>query len=206
MDLVKGEPLEAFDRSIDVHVSRIRMAVELMKQNADPKHRRELEQNIAELDALIEEILLVSRLDSVEAIDALEDVDLLALAAGECARCEDVELHGEQISLRGDARLLRRMIRNLLANAERHGAPPIEVVVRSTGTGAEISIRDHGAGSPAGDRERVFDTFFRRTGATQGSGLDLALVRQIAKRHGGAARCTAPQEGRGSLFSVSLIR
>src|SRR5712691_4320591 len=110
-------------------LTRIRMAVELMKENVDPKRKRDVEHDIAELDALIDEILLASRLDVVKGREADEEVDLLALASEECSRYEEAELEGQPIAVRGDPRLLRRMIRNLLENARRHGAPPIEVRV-----------------------------------------------------------------------------
>jgi len=184
-------------------LARIRMAVELMKENADPVRKAGLEQDIAELDALIDEILLASRLDAVKELDTDEEVDLLALAAEECARYDDTQLDGEPVTVRGDPRLLRRMIRNLLENAKRHGAPPIEVRVSRAGDGAEIAVCDHGPGVPEAERERVFDPFYRHTGTKEiaGAGLGLALVRQIARRHGGEARC-APQSGRGSCFIV----
>jgi signal transduction histidine kinase len=183
-------------------LTRIRMAVELMKDSADPKRKAELEHDIAELDALIDEILLASRLDALKRLETDEDVDLLALAAEECARYEHVELDGEAATLRGDPRLLRRMLRNLLENAKRHGAPPVEVRVSRAGNGVEISVCDHGAGVPEAEREHVFDPFYR-AGTGQGSGLGLALVRQIARRHGGDARCTQ-RGGRGSCFIVVL--
>src|SRR5262249_42872745 len=107
-------------------LARIRMAVELMKQDADAKRKAGLEQDIAELDALIDEILLASRLDAVKGLERVEDIDLLALAAEECARYESVELEGRPVVVRGDPRLLRRLVRNLLENAKRHGAPPIQ--------------------------------------------------------------------------------
>ncbi len=129
------------------------MTVELMKQNADPKRKRDLERDIAELDALIDEILLASRLDAVAERGADEDVDLLALASEECARYEEAELDGRPVTVRGDPRLLRRMIRNLLENARRHGAPPIEVRVSGAAGTAEISVCDHGPGVPDAERE-----------------------------------------------------
>jgi len=183
-------------------LARIRMAVELMKESADPKRKAGLEQDIAELDALIDEILLASRLDAVKERHADEEVDLLALAAEECARYENAELDGKAVTVRGDPRLLRRMLRNLLENAKCHGAPPVEVRVAGTAKGAELSVCDHGAGIAEAERERVFEPFYR-AGTGQGSGLGLALVRQIARRHGGDARC-APQSGRGSCFIVVL--
>lgn len=186
-------------------LARVRMAVELMKENADPKRKAELEQDIGELDALIDEILLASRLDASKGHKADEDVELLALAAEECARYENAELNGEPVTVSGDPRLLRRMIRNLLENAQRHGAPPIGVRVSRAGDRAEVAVCDFGPGVPETERERVFDPFYRRRGANEvaGTGLGLALVRQIARRHGGEASC-APQSGRGSCFFVVL--
>ncbi len=181
-------------------LARIRMAVELMKENADPKRKAELEQDIAELDALIDEILLASRLDALKGLEIDERVDLLALAAEECARYDAATLDGQPVTVRGDPRLLRRMIRNLLENAKRHGAPPIEVRVSRAENGAQIVVCDRGPGVPEAERERVFEPF-HRSGARQGAGLGLALVRQIARRHGGEARC-APQSGQGSCFIV----
>src|SRR5262245_29781936 len=186
-------------------LARIRMTVELMKQSADPKRKRDLEQDISELDALIDEILLASRLSTVTEPSAGEDVDLLALATEECARYEEVELDGRPVTVRGDARLLRRMIRNLLENARRHGAPPIEVGLRVIGTTAELSVCDRGPGVPEAERDAVFLPFHSLAGEGEraGSGLGLALVRQIARRHGGDATCVARQEP-GSCFVVTL--
>jgi signal transduction histidine kinase len=186
-------------------LTRIRMAIELMKDSAAPPRRRALEQDIAELDALIDEILLASRLDAVGQLDAVEEVDLLALAAEECARYEEAELDGQPLTVRGDPRLLRRLLRNLLENARRHGAPPIELRIAPSAGGAEIRVCDHGAGVPAAERERVFEPFRRFPGATEatGVGLGLALVRSIARRHGGEARCEE-RPGGGSCFVVVL--
>ena len=164
-------------------LARIRMALELGKD------RSEIEHDIAELDALIDEVLLASRLDAVSALENIEEVDLLALAAEEAARY-DVEAQGESLLLRGDPRLLRRMIRNLLENARRHGAPPIDLRVRD----GEIRLCDGGQGVPEAERERVFEPFYSK----RGTGLGLALVRQIARQHGGDARCE------GNCFIVTL--
>ena len=203
--------LAATSHELRTPLARIRLAVELMKEGADARRKAELEQDIAELDSLIEEILLMSRLDAqISAVpprEADEEVDLLALAAEECARYEEAELDGQPVALRGDARLLRRMIRNLLDNARRHGAPPIELRVGRRGDGAEISVRDHGPGVPESERERVFEPFYRHPNARAGAGagLGLALVRQIARRHGGEA-AVEPADGGGSRFVVLLGR
>ena len=185
-------------------LTRIRLAVELLKDSADPKRRAELERDIAELDALIDEILLASRLDAVPAPDAAEPVDLLALASEECARYEHATLGGDPAMVQGDPRLLRRMIRNLLENARRHGAPPIDVRVRLTAGWVEVTVCDHGPGIPEAEGEDAFRPF-RRLGGPEasGAGLGLALVRQIARRYGGEARYLGRVDGR-SCFELRL--
>jgi signal transduction histidine kinase len=187
-------------------LARIRLAVELLKESADPKRRAGLEQDIAELDWLVDEILLASRLDTVtEALDT-QDVDLLALAAEECARYDCAQLEGTPGNVRGDARLLRRLLRNLLENAARHGMPPTQVRVARDSNTATITVWDGGGGVPPAELENVFRPFYKPPGSTQrstGTGLGLSLVRQIARRHGGEASCALMGDGR-SGFVVTL--
>ena len=186
-------------------LTRLRVAVDLLKESADPKRKAGLERDIAELDQLIDEVLLASRLDAVGEREADEDVDLLALAAEECSRYADVQLDGAAAHLRGDPRLLRRLLRNLLENAYRHGVPPVTVHIDSAGADALIAVSDHGAGVPVAERERIFEPFYRRQqpGPNVGVGLGLALVRQIARHHGGDATCEDDASG-SSRFIVRL--
>lgn len=186
-------------------LTRIRLTVTLMKESAEPKRRAELEQDIAELDALLDEILLASRLEVPIDLDNMEEVDLLGLLAEECARYDDVELEGNPLVLQGQPRLLRRLIRNLLENAKRYGKPPTMVTLHSINQGAELIVSDHGPGVVVEHLERVFEPFFRSPHSltNTGFGLGLALVRQIARRHGGEARCELTATG-GSQFVVSL--
>jgi len=128
-------------------LSRIRLGIELYENNKDPKLKSELARDIAELDLLIDEILLASRLDAAPALQ-VEPIDLLGLAAEECARYEDCTLQGAPVTVRGDARLLRRLVRNLLDNARNHGRPPVEVSVTRDGAQAIMEVADHGAGIP----------------------------------------------------------
>jgi signal transduction histidine kinase len=112
-------------------------------------------------------------------------------------------VEGAPVTVRGDRRLLGRMIRNLLENAKRHGAPPTNVAVRGDGARAIIEVMDGGKGVPEAERERVFTPFYRLAGDTEGAGLGLALVQQIARLHGGDAT-VAPKAGHPSCFQVSL--
>jgi signal transduction histidine kinase len=186
-------------------LTRLRLGVEFLKANADPARAAGLERDIAELDQLIDEILLTSRLDALQKLEHVEDVDLLALAAEEAARFEHASVSGVPVTVKGDPRLLRRLIRNLIENAERHGAPPIEVDVRAAAGHAELRVADHGQGVPESDRARIFEPFYRASAAADarpGAGLGLALVRQIARRHGGDA--TVQQTPAGTAFVVRL--
>jgi signal transduction histidine kinase len=186
-------------------LARIRLAVELVKESVDPKRRAGLEQDIAELDWLVDEILLASRLDTVtDAIEA-QEVDLLALAAEESARYEGAQLQGTPCMIRGDARLLRRMLRNLLENAARHGMPPTHLRITPETVTTTITVWDGGSGVPAAEFENVFRPFYSpQDGRPRtGTGLGLSLVRQIARRHGGDAQCATMADGR-SCFVVTL--
>ncbi|NVM74699.1 signal transduction histidine kinase [Duganella sp. SG902] len=186
-------------------LARIRLALELIPDGIDPKRRAGLEQDIAELNHLLDEILLASRLGAIPENTDTEELDLLALAAEECARYDDAQLDGESAVMRGDPRLLRRLLRNLLENAHRHGVPPASVQISCANGMATLRVWDKGPGVPDPEFERVFEPFFRRRGTldNNGAGLGLALVRQIAHRHGGEARCALMKDGR-SCFEVTL--
>ncbi|MBP8928283.1 MAG: HAMP domain-containing protein [Ottowia sp.] len=195
-------------------LARIRMAVELSGTQGSPAARDEIQRSITELDQLVDEILLASRLDAREAdIGTVESVDLIGLLAEECARVGAVfelpECTGEVV-VPGVARLLRRAVRNLLENAVRHGRRTghAEVVAQLSLEGgyAVLHIDDRGPGVPPDQRERIFEPFYRLPGASEregGVGLGLALVRQIAARHGGSVACDN-REGGGARFTLRL--
>ena len=200
-------------------LARIRMGLELMDgPRADAtlqqRTRAEILRNMAELDQLIDEILLASRLNAKEAdIGTVEAVDLVGLCAEECARVGarfDVPEGLAQLEVPGVAKLLRRMVRNLLENARRYGASvqTDEVVLRlqTSPEGVVLSVSDRGPGVPEAWRQRIFEPFFRLPGASEqvgGVGLGLSLVKSIAERHGGSAECLT-QPGGGAVFVVKL--
>jgi len=189
-------------------LARLKMAMSLLEE-APPEQRaalkREIDVNIGELDALVEEVLLASRLDAATALEQHDEVELLGIAAEEAARVQ-AHAQGTPTVVRGDERLLRRALRNLLENARRYGGDEVEVTVTAEGGTAKASVCDRGPGVPAAYRERIFEPFFRLPGHAEkagGVGLGLALVRQIAERHGGQVRCE-PREGGGSRFTLAL--
>lgn len=191
-------------------LARMKMAVSML-DDAPPAQReklkREIETNVAELDALVEEVLLASRLDAAATLERSDKVDLLALAAEEGARV-GAAVEGDSLPLLGDERLLRRALRNLLENARRYGGDDVTLQLAAAGGQAEVRVCDRGPGVPEALRERIFEPFYRLPGHAEqagGVGLGLSLVKQIAERHGGSARCEA-RAGGGSCFVLTLPR
>ena len=185
-------------------LTRIRLGVELLKADANPARKAELERDIAEIDGLIEGILLSSRLDALSGPELQEEVDLLALAAEEGARYEGCSVSGESVIVSGNPALLRRLLRNLVENALRHGKPPVNVAVSREGGRAALRVSDRGPGIAAAETEAVFEPF-RRAGPTNAgsTGLGLSLVRKIARHHGGDARIE--QNGPGGLTVLVML-
>ena len=197
-------------------LARIRMGLELDQASAVTPARQkslkeEINRNINELDQLIEEILLASRLDAQEAdLGTVESVDLVGLAAEECARAGaqlDVQTaSSQQLVVNGVAKLLRRALRNLLENAGRYGAGEITVNLRAMQADALITVCDRGPGVPEAYQTRIFEPFFRLPGASEnngGVGLGLALVKSIASRHAGLVSCENRPQG-GACFAIRL--
>ncbi len=192
-------------------LARIRMGLELMGEAPSPEWQAEISRDVAELDQLVEEVLLASRLDAQEAnLGAIEAVDLVALVAEECARVgadlDASQLGASELPVPGVARLVQRAIRNLLENARRHAPGEISVTLERHDAHARIAVCDRGPGVPAAQRERIFEPFYRLPGASErdgGIGLGLALVKSIAMRHGGTVQCQ-DRAGGGSCFILTL--
>ncbi|MDB5799138.1 MAG: Sensor histidine kinase [Rhodocyclales bacterium] len=211
--------LAAASHELRSPLARIRMATDLLGDVHDtsrPDLHAQITRDIAELDALIGELLLASRLAEDSPRLQLASVDLLGLAAEEASRI-DASVGGESIIINGDARLLRHLVRNLLDNARRYGssarpgepaASSIEVEVLGAHDSVLLRVLDRGPGVPAAEREKVFDPFYRLAGSAErgeGAGYGLALVRRIARLHGGEVVCLA-REGGGACFEVRLPR
>jgi two-component system, OmpR family, sensor kinase len=230
-------------------LARIRMSLELLEPPTLPEGgelarggpslrsvassslaaKLEIKRSITELDQLIDEILLASRLDAKQAdAEPFETVDLTGLAAEECARVGadlsadlgpggqtaqagmGISADSHALTVQGSPRLLRRLIRNLLENARRYSTGDISLELSQLRVGARqlaaIEVHDRGPGVPPDQRERIFEPFYRLPGASEregGVGLGLALVKSISQRHGGSVRCEG-RPGGGASFIVEL--
>lgn len=210
-------------------LARIRMSLELLNVDINSPQRKEISRSITELDQLIDEILLASRLDAKQAdAEPFETVDLTGLAAEECARVGadlnadlgpggqtaaagmGISANSHALTVQGSPRLLRRLIRNLLENARRYSTGDVSLELSQLRVGtqqlAAIQVHDRGPGVPVAQRERIFEPFYRLPGASEregGVGLGLALVKSISQRHGGSVRCEG-RPGGGASFIVEL--
>jgi two-component system, OmpR family, sensor kinase len=165
----------------------------------------ELEREVLEIDALVDQLLASSRLDfgalerreldvAVEAARALERL-------GVDAAVLDVESDACVVS--ADPTLLRSALANLVRNAVEHAGGVARVAVRRTLEAVEVDVEDRGPGFTPEDLPRVFEPFYR--GSSQGSlGLGLSLVDRVARAHGGSARASN-REGGGAMVRLRLL-
>ncbi len=185
-----------------------------------------VEKEAARMGLLVEDLLLLARLDQQRPL-ARKPIDLLSLAADAVhdarllAPDRTVELSvqpGAAFLVIGDDARLRQVIGNLMSNALTHtpDGSPIEVSIGSgtldpripdSAPAVTLDVTDHGPGMTPEQAQRVFERFYRadqaRTRTTGGSGLGLAIVRALVTAHGGAASVrTAP--GRGATFRIAL--
>jgi len=176
-----------------------------------PTILRRIEQESARMKVLVEDLLLLARLDQPRAAER-EPVDLAVLAADACsdavatASDRPVSLDApEPVVIAGDQAHLRQAISNLVSNAVRHtpAATPIEVSATLCDGSAVLSVRDHGTGLDADSLTHVFDRFWQADKARAGAGvgLGLAIVAAIAAEHQGTA-VAANAEGGGAVFML----
>ncbi len=204
-------------------VTSIRGYAELFRRGAAERPddlalvMRRIEQEGERMGELVEELLLLARLDDGASVDR-ERVELGAVtdAAVEAARVADPERPvavdvQRPLTVLGTASRLRRVVDNLLTNARVHTPPrtPVYVSLASDGDDVVLEVADAGPGVPPAEAERIFERFYRtdraRTRSQGGVGLGLAIVRAIVEAHGGSVGYR-PRAGGGSVFRVVLPR
>jgi two-component system, OmpR family, sensor kinase len=174
-----------------------------------------IESEAVRMSALVDDMLLLARLDEDRALER-EPVDLAVLAAEgvrdakavEPSRPITLETEGATV-VRGDEARLRQVVANLLGNVRRHTPPGAAAHVRVARVGDEavLEVADAGQGMSAEQTARVFERFFRadpsRARTSGGTGLGLSIVAAIASAHGGRAEVES-EPGRGSTFRLVL--
>ena len=164
---------------------------------------------VNELDQLVDELLTLSRLQDPGARAALNDIDLNRLARERFEAAQRGDQRGlnwsfeaeDNLSLRGDARLLARLLDNLLNNAARHAQAAVALRLSQTDDGTQIEVADDGPGVPEAERATLFDPFVSVSPGGS-AGLGLAICREIADLHGGTIRVTSSDLGGASFRLV----
>ena len=171
-------------------LARMRVAIELLPENVDPVLVTRLQRNLEEMDELLTIALQFAR---GVAREEMQRVQVRAFIESNLR--QDGHNRGRlvwagpiEVTALLAVGALRRVLQNLLVNAERHGGgAELEVLARVTDDEIELSICDRGPGIPTAAQDAVFQPFFRLDGARSragGSGLGLAIVKQLCDAHG----------------------
>lgn len=171
-----------------------------------------LESEAGKLESMVGGLLDLERLPlrDFKASTSVLDLGKLVAARVEFLRAGTdrpliMQTPDDAVPVRADATLVERVVDNLVGNALKYAEGPVTVAVQRNGAGAMLEVADEGTGLGAADRERVFQRFFRGSSAagTQGLGLGLSLVAEVAKWHGGGASVDA-RRGGGTVFRVTF--
>jgi two-component system OmpR family sensor kinase len=208
--------LHSVSHELRTPIARLEFGLELLAERAaEPalvKRIQAMGGDVAELNALVNELLSMSRLDNAQA--AQRAPLLLAPLLRDCAD----ELHprpGQLVceiddalgGIDGDRRLLARAVGNLLRNAQKYAAHGVRLAARRDGGRIEIAVEDDGPGIPEAERERIFEPFYRldrsRDRATGGFGLGLSIARKAVLLHGGTLHVEHSALG-GARFVIGL--
>ncbi|HWH10237.1 MAG TPA: HAMP domain-containing sensor histidine kinase [Solirubrobacteraceae bacterium] len=153
------------------------------------------------LQAIVENLLTLARADAVPLPEAVRVADLFDEVPAEHVRLGPAT---DGLWVTGDASSLRSLVRNLVENGERHGGG-VSIEVDGEPDAVVLRFVDHGPGIAPGERERIFERFHRAPGqqASAGSGIGLAIVRTVARSHGGEVT-VQDTDGGGATFAVRL--
>jgi signal transduction histidine kinase len=214
--LLRGQRrlMAAVSHELRTPLARMRLELEMLRdQGAEEARLAELEHDIAEVDALVGEILESARLDQgvlalrIEPLEALPLVEDAVGLAGIEGREIRLDIPTDLPTFEGDRARLLRVLVNLLVNADRYTPPTagIQVRVREASLGKGVrdalhfAVEDEGPGVPEEALASLFEPFFRveqsRSRATGGLGLGLMLVRQIVEAHAGKVGARNRAEG-----------
>ena len=205
------ELLATVSHEVRSPLARVRLLSELLRDEKSGERRTklldDLEQEIVEIDDLVGGLLAQSRLEF--SAMSMRDTDLVRLVARTIERAgaglEPVTV-GKAGDIPCDATLFARALSNLIENARKHAGGATKVVLRFDPKEVVVEVEDRGPGIAPADEDRVFEAFFSaQPGSSESLGLGLALVRRIARAHGGDA-FTRPNGKTGSVVGFTIPR
>ena len=196
--------LAAVSHELRSPLGRLRVLAELQREGLAPADvHDQIQAEIDGMDALVGDLLAGARIDfEAVAPEPLSGAEV-ARRAVEVAQV-DVAIDADPAArVRADPTLVTRAVVGLLDNARVYGGGAVALRVRAADDEVVFEVDDDGPGFAAGEEEMAFQPFWRRPGQAGGTGLGLALVRQIAEVHGGVARAVPRAEG-GARVQVRL--
>jgi len=183
--------LAGISHDLRTPLARMRLAVEMLPENADPKIITRLKNDVEEMNRLIGEFLAFSRGLEKETLQNTDLNQLLQeLVDNVATEGVTVQWQSQGVCVRPVGQMaLRRIISNLLSNAVRYGGGMVvELVCECAESESVVRVFDHGPGIPPEETENVFRPFYRiessRSTVTGGSGLGLAIAKQLADVNG----------------------
>jgi two-component system osmolarity sensor histidine kinase EnvZ len=190
--------LAGISHDLRTPLTRMRLALELLPENVDPKLVARFERNLESMDELITDALRFARGTS----EVAQEIELAPFVEDVVASFEQViplTSDGDDVRLSVAPGALQRVLMNLITNALQHGRN-----VRVHIAGREVHVLDSGPGIPEEYRERVFQPFFRlddsRSAITGGSGLGLAIVQQLCQAQGWRVAIEEAESGETDVF------
>ena len=226
LDRMRDEFVSTVSHELRSPLTSIRGWIDMLIDEAevmDPGHADavgRIGRNTDRLVRIVSDLLDLYRVDSGELAIRSEDVDLAALvrdaiaAVDHDARCESLDVRTAvpegQVCVCGDASRLAQVIDNLCSNAIKYtpAGGTLGVALTAGDGAAVLRVADSGIGIPADEREHLFERFFRASTATEhgihGTGLGLAVSKEIVERHGGTIAVTDGDNGAGTAFTVTL--
>lgn len=213
------ELTDAVSHELRTPIARMQFGIDMLRQTDRPEDRerylRGLGTDVNELESLVDELLLYSRLERVEPELKFEKINLAVWLHDvlDEERREDssivLSMHTveKSIEVDADAKLLRRAVANIIRNAYRYAEDSIVVTASKDNNHLDIAVCDDGPGIPAEDRDKVFDAFTRldssRNRDSGGYGLGLAIVTKICAWHHGEVSVDTASEG-GACFRIRM--
>jgi signal transduction histidine kinase len=216
--------LNAVTHELKTPIASIKLYLETLKaRELTPEKRQEFYDTMLEdnerLLGTVEQVLQASRarekqrlmnLAEIDVADVIrETIDKVRLQQHLDDNAIRLTTPGEPIKVLGDRSELQTALTNLFDNAIKYSIdrPRISVRLTSSGSDAEIYVRDNGVGIARADLKRIFKRFYRvenKDVAAKGTGLGLPIVRSIVERHGGRIRAESKGDGKGSTFIIEL--
>lgn len=207
-------------------LTTVRMAAEVLydaREGFDPISKRSTEllyHQVERFQALLADLLEISRFDAGAAEPDLEAADILGIVRDVVEATEPLALNNgsevrvvcreDRVVVDADPRRIERIVRNLVVNALEHGeGRPVEIAVATNADAVGVAVRDYGIGMTDDAAARVFDRFWRadpaRARTTGGSGLGLAIAAEDTRLHGGWLEAWG-SPGEGACFRLTLPR